>query len=97
MTILLYKDGRLVVDDSGPIEGGAALDNLLMCISNPQAGDVLTYDGTIWTNKANPGLVADVSEPTEGQVLTYDGEKWTNANLPTPEAEPAAADGGDET
>ena len=82
MTILLYKDGRLVVDDGGPIEGGAALDNLLMCISDPQEDDVLTFDGTMWTNKPSTGLVADVSEPTEGQVLTYDGDKWTNANLP---------------
>ena len=87
MTILLYKDGRLVIDDGNPIEGNA-LDNLLMCVTDPEAGQVLTFDGTIWTNKPTAGLVAEVSEPTEGQVLTYDGDKWTNADLPT---------GGDET
>ena len=93
MTILLYKDGRLVVDEGGPIEGHA-LKDLLACVTDPTAGQVLTYDGTMWVNADSTGLVADVSEPTEGQVLTYDGDKWTNADLPTPET-PAA--GGEET
>ena len=93
MTILLYKTGEMIVDEAGPLEG-AKLDGLLMCISNPQAGQVLTYDGTMWVNADATGLVADVSEPTEGQVLTYDGSKWINADLPTPAEEPAA--GGEE-
>ena len=94
MTILLYKDGRLVIDDGNPIEGNA-LEGLVACVSDPTEGQVLTFDGTMWTNKDATGLVADVSEPTEGQVLTYDGSKWTNANLPTPEStEPAAGGEG---
>ena len=82
MTILLYKDGRLVIDDGNPLEGRKRLDGLVACVSDPTEGQVLTFDGTMWTNKDATGLVADVSEPTEGQVLTYDGDKWTNANLP---------------
>ena len=94
MTILLYNDGRLLIDQGGPIEG-APLDGLIACISNPTEGQVLTYNGTMWVNKDSAGLVATVSEPTEGQVLTYDGDKWVNADLPTPET--PAANGGDET
>lgn len=94
MTILLYKDGRLVIDDGNPLEN-VSLDGLLVCVTDPTEGQVLTFDGTMWTNKDATGLVADVSEPTEGQVLTYDGSKWTNANLPAPEAtEPAAGGEG---
>ena len=94
MTILLYKDGRLLIDDGNPIEG-ASLDGLIACVTDPTEGQVLTFDGTMWTNKDATGLMADVSEPTEGQVLTYDGSKWTNANLPAPEAtEPAAGGEG---
>lgn len=89
MTILLYKTGTLVVDEDGPLEG-VELDDLLMCITDPTEGQVLTFDGTMWVNADATGLVADVSEPTEGQVLTYDGSKWTNADLPTPAEEPAA-------
>ena len=94
MTILLYKDGKLLIDDGNPLEG-VSLDGLLVCVTDPTEGQVLTFDGTMWTNKDATGLVADVSEPTEGQVLTYDGSKWTNANLPAPEApEPAAGGEG---
>ena len=74
---------------------GVSLEGLLVCVTDPTEGQVLTFDGTMWTNKDATGLVADVSEPTEGQVLTYDGSKWTNANLPAPEAtEPAAGGEG---
>lgn len=87
MTILLYKDGKLLIDDGNPLEG-VSLDNLLACVTDPTEGQVLTYNGTMWVNAEPTGLVADVSEPTEGQVLTYDGDKWTNADLPAPEPDP---------
>ena len=93
MNILLYKDGRLLIDEGNPMEG-VSLDGLAVCITDPTEGQVLTYNGTMWVNQDATGLVADVSEPTEGQVLTYDGTKWTNANLPTPESEPAAGGEG---
>lgn len=94
MTILLYKDGRLLIDDGNPLEG-VSIDGLVACITDPTEGQVLTYNGTMWVNAEPTGLVADVSEPTEGQVLTYDGDKWTNANLPTPESTTEPAVGGE--
>lgn len=60
MTILLYKDGRLVVNDGNPLEG-VRLDGLVVCITDPQEGDVLTYDGSLWVN-AQP----TTPEPEEG-------------------------------
>lgn len=74
MTILLYKDGKLLIDDGNPLEG-VSLDGLVACITDPTEGQVLTYNGTMWVNAEPTGLVADVSEPTEGQVLTYDVDK----------------------
>lgn len=62
MNILLYKDGRLLIDEGNPMEG-VSLDGLAVCITDPTDGQVLTYDGTKWTN-AN--LPTPESEPAAG-------------------------------
>ena len=95
MTILLYNDGRLLIDDGNPLEG-VSLDGLVACVTDPQAGDLLTYNGTMWVN-AQPVLDATVTDPQEGDVLTYDGAKWVNAQPTTPETtEETEPSGGDE-
>lgn len=43
MTILVYKDGRLLIDNEQPLEG-VSLDNLAAILSNPKDGDVVKYD-----------------------------------------------------
>ena len=49
MNILLYKTGKLVITDAGePTYGDEG--ELIACITNPQEGDVLTYNGTMWVN-----------------------------------------------
>lgn len=53
MTILLYKDGKLLIDDGNPLES-VSLDGLVACITDPTEGQVLTYNGTKWTNADLP-------------------------------------------
>ena len=43
MTILVYKDGRWLIDNEQPLEG-VSLDNLAAILSNPKDGDVVKYD-----------------------------------------------------
>lgn len=83
MTILLYKDGRLVIDDGNPIEGNS-LEGLVACVSDPQIGDILKFDGNQWVaGTAASGLPA-VSGTDNGKVLTVVEGDWA----------PAAASGG---
>lgn len=81
MTILLYKDGRLLTDEGNPLEG-VSLDNLLACISNPVDGDTLVYNAEagMWV-PGNPLPVA-ITEPADGDTLAYDAEsgKWVNVH-----------------
>lgn len=81
MTILLYKDGRLLIDDGNPLEG-VSLDGLVACISNPQDGDTLVYNATagMWV-PGNP-LPVSITEPEDGDTLAYDAEsgKWVNVH-----------------
>lgn len=78
MTILLYKDGRLVIDDGNPIEGNA-LEGLVACVSDPQAGDTLKYDGKQWVaGTAARGLPA-VTGDDNGKVLTVVEGAWAPA------------------
>ena len=87
MTILLYKDGRLLVDDGNPIEG-AKLEGLEACISDPKDGDTLVYNATagMWA-PGNP-LPVSITGPADGDTLAYDetSGKWVNVH---------AADGGE--
>jgi len=71
MTIMLFNDGRIVTAEAGqPIN--IALDGLLALIVNPQEGDVLTYNGTMWVN-AQPVTpetpeTPDDTEPAEEET-----------------------------
>ena len=63
MNIMLFNDGRLLITPEGqPINGGD-LVGVLVCITNPQEGDVLTYNGTMWVN-AQP-TTPETPEETE--------------------------------
>ena len=77
MTILLYNDGKLVVDNGNPLEG-VSLDGLLACISDPQEGDSLIYNGSMWV-PGNPFPV-EITEPEDGDTLVYDSGKWVNVH-----------------
>ena len=51
MNLFIYNDGRVAVTESGkPIN--IPMDNLLVCCTNPQEGEVMTFDGKMWVNKA---------------------------------------------
>ena len=83
MTILLYNDGRLVIDDGNPIEGNS-LDGLVACVADPQSGDTLKYDGKQWVAGAAASGLPTVSGDDNGKVLTVVEGEW----------EAAAAGGG---
>lgn len=81
MTILLYKDGKLLIDDGNPLEG-VSLDNLVACVSDPKDGDTLVYNATVgmWV-PGNPFPVS-ITEPEAGDTLAYDTEAgaWVNVH-----------------
>ena len=91
MTILLYKDGRLLVDEGNPIEG-AKLDGMVAYIADPADGDTLVYNATagMWV-PGNPFPVS-ITEPADGDTLAYDEAtgKWVNVHAE------AAGGGGEE-
>lgn len=78
MTILLYNDGRLVIDDGNPIEGNS-LEGLVACVSDPQSGDTLKFDGKQWVAGAAASGLPDVSGDDDGKVLTVVEGEWTPA------------------
>lgn len=82
MTILLYKDGKLLIDDGNPLEGRNCLDGLVACVSDPKDGDTLVYSATagMWV-RGNP-LPVSITEPAAGDTLAYDAEsgKWVNVH-----------------
>ena len=81
MTILLYKDGRLLIDDGNPLEG-VSLDGLVACVSNPQDGDTLVYNATAGMWEPGNPLPVSITEPEDGDTLAYDAEsgKWVNVH-----------------
>lgn len=78
MTILLYKDGRLVIDDDNPIEGNS-LEGLVACVSDPQSGDTLKFDGKQWVAGAAASGLPAVSGDDNGKVLTVVEGEWAPA------------------
>ena len=85
MTILLYKDGKLIVDAEQPLEG-VSLDNLAVILSGASDGDVIQYDATkgMWVNKSAPSSLPEVTASDKG--------KYLKANEST--GEPEWAEGG---
>lgn len=81
MTILLYKDGKLVIDAADPIEG-AKLENLAACIANPKAGDMLVYNATAGMWEVGNPLPLKISELADGDTLAYDETEgaWVNVH-----------------
>ena len=81
MTILLYKDGRLLIDDGNPLEG-VSLEGLAMCIANPQDGDTLIYNATVGMWAPGNPLPVSITEPADGDTLAYDetSGKWVNVH-----------------
>lgn len=80
MTILLYKDGQLIVDNEQPLEG-VSLDNLAALLADPHDGDVILYDESsgMWL----PGKVdalPPVSSSDNGKVLTVADGAWAAAD-----------------
>ena len=72
MTILLYKDGRLVVDDGNPIEGNS-LEGLLACVADPKAGDTLKFNGTQWVAAGGSAYVAEFAwDSDNSQYVSVD-------------------------
>lgn len=68
MTVLVYKDGRLVTDDKGPIEG--SLEGLLMILADAKDGDTITYNGSVWTNIApKPVLYAEEADGADSTTV----------------------------
>lgn len=61
MTILVYDNGKIIVDKADPIEG-QSLDNLIACLANPQDGDTLIYNATAQMWETGKGS-------SEGNVL----------------------------
>ena len=79
MTILVYKDGRILVDHADPLEG-VSLEGLIACITDPQEGDTLVYNGSMWV-AGNP-LPISITEPADGDTLAYDADAgaWVNVH-----------------
>ena len=78
MTILLYNDGRLVIDDGNPIEGNS-LEGLVACVSDPQSGDTLKFDGKQWVAGAAASGLPAVTSTDNGKVLTVVEGEWAPA------------------
>lgn len=88
-----YNDGTTiswvcVTTSSGG--GSSSLADLTdTAISSPSSGQILSFNGTAWTNTAAPsgdlaGLTdTTISNPSNGQMLKYDGTKWVNDAVPS--------------
>ena len=70
MTILLKKDGRLIIDADQPLEG-VSLDNIAAILSGASDGDVIQYDATngMWVNKSAPSSLPEVTASDKGKYL----------------------------
>lgn len=51
MNLYIFEDGRIV---TGGDPLNIDLAGLVVCVTNPQEGEVLTYNGSMWVNAALP-------------------------------------------
>ena len=82
MNMLVYKDGKIVMNEAGkPLEGEKPLENLYACISDPEDGDTLVYDGNnhMWKTGAGGGgtsgglaVTLSLVEEDGSQYLVFD-------------------------
>lgn len=81
MTILLYKNGKLIVDDGNPLEA-VSLDNLVACITDPKDGDTLVYNATSGMWQVGNPLPLKITELADGDTLAYDESEgaWVNVH-----------------
>lgn len=70
MIIMLYKDGHCLVDDANPIE--VSLDGLVLMLDSNNAGEALSYNGTMWTNTASPAVLYVSESSTAGGGVVLD-------------------------
>ena len=85
MNLMLYKDGRLVMNEQGkPLEGQESdLRNLYAYVTDPADGDTLVYDSTagMWkVGKGGGSFAPDITDPQDGDTLVYNAaqQKWVN-------------------
>lgn len=78
MTILVYKDGKWLIDNDQPLEG-VSLDNLAAILTNPKDGDVVKFDESSGMWVAGEAIPS-VSASDNGKVLTVADGAWAAAN-----------------
>ena len=90
MIIILKTNGKIVTDDSNPVEI-TAMDNAAVILADPQDGDSIVYDATAGMWKAGNSFPVSITEPADGDTLAYDetSGKWVNVHA-------EAAGGGEE-
>ena len=85
MTIMLKKNGQLIIDPAPPLEGkDANLDNLAAFISDPQDGNAIVYNATkgIWEARevsggSGGGMVVTVTVSDSSMVMN---RTWKEIN-----------------
>ena len=81
MTILVYDNGKIIVDKADPIEG-QNFNGLIACLANPQDGDTLVYNATSGLWQAGNPLPLNLTDLADGDTLAYDetSGKWINVH-----------------
>ena len=95
MTILLKKDGRLIIDADQPIEG-VSLDNLAAILAGANDGDVIKYDASngMWVSGAGGGSLPSVTSSDNGKVLGVVNAEWDTMAAPSSLPAVTASDKG---
>lgn len=75
MTILVYKDGKWIIDNDQPLEG-VSLDNLAAILTNPKDGDVVKFDEASGMWVAGEALPSPSSADNGSELIVKNGA-WT--------------------